>query len=185
MFGKRQRPQLGDHRVMTSRHRPRGAGPSPHGGGWTEPAASSRSISPGTRPACFAQHLSPPRPPIAMKKLNRELYQNVVVSCVLQRVEITRYPDRHFWHRGYDKANNEAYAQRAPARTMRAGDRRPPTGCAIMLLFATRCRDIAEYSLPKFSACAIVRIPVLRQEVCLLQRTGDNEFGQVQQDKKN
>ena len=26
----------------------------------------------------------------------------------MQRIEITCFPDRHFWHGGYDKANMQA-----------------------------------------------------------------------------
>ncbi len=39
------------------------------------------------------------------EKLDLQLYQHVIVLQTSQRVEITRFPDRHFWHGGYDKAN--------------------------------------------------------------------------------
>jgi DNA-binding protein HU-beta len=36
----------------------------------------------------------------------------------LQRVEITRFPDRHFWHGGYDKALKAVFEQLAESHEM-------------------------------------------------------------------
>jgi hypothetical protein len=38
------------------------------------------------------------------KKLNLQLYQNVIRWHETQLIERAHFPDRHFWHEGYDKA---------------------------------------------------------------------------------
>ncbi len=38
------------------------------------------------------------------EKLNLQLNQRVTVPYTMQRIEFTCFPDRHFWHGGYDKA---------------------------------------------------------------------------------
>jgi hypothetical protein len=38
------------------------------------------------------------------KKLNLQTYQNVIRQPETQLIEITCFPDRHFWHGDYDKA---------------------------------------------------------------------------------
>jgi hypothetical protein len=42
------------------------------------------------------------------KKLNLPIYQSVIRHTRLQHIEISCFPDRHFWHRGYDKAIQRA-----------------------------------------------------------------------------
>ena len=47
------------------------------------------------------------------KKLNLQRYPDVTWRPEGQLIEITHFPDRHFWHRGYDKANT-LFARREP-----------------------------------------------------------------------
>ena len=41
---------------------------------------------------------------VKLKKLNLNYIMTLSGGAMAQLIEITHFPDRHFWHRGYDKA---------------------------------------------------------------------------------